>query len=153
MAPPVLLKSRKTIKAVSNMGVKGIQRFRCSRCPHRLTYLKGEPRQEGYIVLQFGQQYCTAGKKYRMFKKKDPKIYPPNWCPKLKKPCEFPIYLLNPLETLICQGFPQIKCSSLMYFPLFLPSRAGTRETFYSPQTTLSSRRAEVRLASLVAWA
>ena len=45
------------------MGAKGIQRFRCSRCPHRLTYLKGEPRQEGYIVLQFGQQYCTAGKK------------------------------------------------------------------------------------------
>ena len=89
MAPPVLLKSRKTIKAVSNMGAKGIQRFHCSRCPHRLTYLKGEPRQEGYIVLQFGQQYCTAGKKYRMFKKKDPKIYPPNWCPKLKKPCEF----------------------------------------------------------------
>ena len=74
------------------MGVKGIQRFRCSRCPHRLTYLKGEPRQEGYIVLQFGQQYCTAGKKYRMFKKKDPKIYPPNWCPKLKKPCEFRVY-------------------------------------------------------------
>ena len=33
------------------MGVKGIQRFRCSRCPHRLTYLKGEPRQEGYISL------------------------------------------------------------------------------------------------------
>ena len=83
MAPPVLLKSRKTIKAVSNMGTKGIQRFHCSRCPHRLTYLKGEPRQEGYIVLQFGQQYCTAGKKYRMFKKKDPKIYPPNWCPKV----------------------------------------------------------------------
>ena len=52
------------------MGTKGIQRFHCSRCPHRLTYLKGEPRQEGYIVLQFGQQYCTAGKKYRMFKKK-----------------------------------------------------------------------------------
>ena len=51
------------------MGTKGIQRFHCSRCPHRLTYLKGEPRQEGYIVLQFGQQYCTAGKKYRMFKK------------------------------------------------------------------------------------
>ena len=92
MAPPVLLKSRKTIKAVSNMGAKGIQRFHCSRCPHRLTYLKGEPRQEGYIVLQFGQQYCTAGKKYRMFKKKDPKIYPPNWCPKLKKPCEFRVY-------------------------------------------------------------
>ena len=68
MAPPVLLKSRKTIKAVSNMGTKGIQRFHCSRCPHRLTYLKGEPRQEGYIVLQFSQQYCTAGKKYRMFK-------------------------------------------------------------------------------------
>lgn len=71
MAPPVLLKSRKTIKAVSNMGTKDSE-IHCSRCPHRLTYLKGEPRQEGYIVLQFGQQYCTAGK-YRMFKKKIPK--------------------------------------------------------------------------------
>ena len=40
-------------------------------------------------MLQFGQQYCTAGKKYRMFKKKDPKIYPPNWCPKLKSHVNF----------------------------------------------------------------
>ena len=41
-----------------------------------------------------------------------------------------------------------------MYFPLFFPLRAETRETFcYSPPTTLSSSLAEVRFASLVAWA
>lgn len=67
------------------MGAKGIQRFRCSRCPHRLTYLKGEPRQEGYIVLQFGQQYCTAGKKYRMFKKKRSQNLPAKLVSKTKK--------------------------------------------------------------------
>lgn len=40
------------------------------------------------------------------------------------------IYLLNPLKTLYFQGISPILCSNLMYFPLFLPLRAETRESF-----------------------
>lgn len=66
---------------------------------------------------------------------------------------QIPVYLLNPLQPLIFQGFPPTECSNLMRFPLFLPLRAEIRETFYFPPTTLSSSRAEVRFASLVEWA
>ena len=40
------------------------------------------------------------------------------------------VYLLNPLKTLYFQGISPILCSNLMYFPLFLPLRAETRESF-----------------------
>ena len=43
---------------------------------------------------------------------------------------QIPIYLLNPLKTLYFQGISPILCSNLMYFPLFLPLRAETRESF-----------------------
>ena len=43
---------------------------------------------------------------------------------------QIPVYLLNPLKTLYFQGISPILCSNLMYFPLFLPLRAETRESF-----------------------
>ena len=63
---------------------------------------------------------------------------------------QIPIYLSNPQEPLIFQGFTPVFHSNLICLPLFLPLRAETRATFYSPPTTLSSSLAEVRFASLV---
>ena len=60
------------------------------------------------------------------------------------------ICLSNPQKPLIFQGFTPVFHSNLICLPLFLPLRAGTRATFYSPPTTLSSSLAEVRFASLV---
>ena len=60
------------------------------------------------------------------------------------------ICLSNPQKPLIFQGFTPVFYSNLICLPLFLPLRAGTRATFYSPPTTLSSSLAEVRFASLV---
>ena len=48
----------------------------------------------------------------------------------LKTGRQIRIYLLNPLKTLYFQGISPILCSNLMYFPLFLPLRAETRESF-----------------------
>ena len=45
------------------------------------------------------------------------------------------IYLSNPQKPLIFQGFTPIFRSNLIYLPLFLPLRAETRATFYSPPT------------------
>ena len=42
-----------------------------------------------------------------------------------------PVYMLNPLKMLYFQGVSPVLCSSLMYFPLFLPLRAETRDTLY----------------------
>ena len=74
------------------MAANPIQKPRCSTCTHRFTYLESISRREGGVNLQFGREYCKGGKKYRAFKKTDPKTYPPDWCPKRKSPCEFRIY-------------------------------------------------------------
>ena len=58
--------------------------------------------------------------------------------------------LSNPQKPSIFQGFTPVFRSNLICLPLFLPLRAETRATFYSPPTTLSSSLAEVRFASLV---
>lgn len=63
------------------------------------------------------------------------------------------VYRVNPLKILIYQGLPPITSSNLMCFPLFLPLRAETRESFYFPPTTLSRSLADDRLASRVEWA
>lgn len=68
--------------------------------------------------------------------------------PHLRK--EIAICLSNPQKPLIFQGFTPVFHSNLICLPLFLPLRAETRATFYSPPTTLSSSLAEVRFASLV---
>ena len=44
------------------------------------------------------------------------------------------ISLTIPLKTLYLQGFSPFITAHFMYFPLFLPLRAETRESFYSPQ-------------------
>ena len=52
-------------------------------------------------------------------------------CIKMKRTIkQIPVYLLNPLKTLYFQGISPILCSNLMCFPLFLPLRAETRESF-----------------------
>ena len=50
---------------------RGLDPYRCTSCPNRLTYLDPVPRRERGVNLQFGQTYCTAGKKPRVFKKKE----------------------------------------------------------------------------------
>lgn len=78
---------------------RGLDPYRCTSCPNRLTYLDPVPRRERGVNLQFGQTYCTAGKKPRVFKKKECKVYPPDWCPKKKWPCEFRIYTFKNIRS------------------------------------------------------
>lgn len=72
--------------------------YRCSHCPNQLTYLEPVSRREHGVNLQFGHSYCTAGKKYRMLKKKESKSYPPDWCPKKKSPSEYRVYTFKDIR-------------------------------------------------------
>lgn len=58
----------------------------------------------------------------------------------LKKPCNIRRFRLSN---------PQTVCT----FPCFFPYGLKQGKVFYSPLTTLSSSRAELRFASLVEWA
>ena len=64
----------------------------CSSCPHNLHYSDAVPKRAMGVMLHMGERFCTGGKKPRRFKRVDPKIYVPSWCPKRKSPCELRVY-------------------------------------------------------------
>lgn len=74
------------------MARKKICRFCCRDCPDCFTYGESVPKRVPGAFLKFGGRYCRGGKKTREFKCRDPKVYPPSWCPKLKNPAEYRIY-------------------------------------------------------------
>ena len=74
------------------MAREKIYRFRCGECPDYFIYEKNDMRKVLGAVLKFGERYCRGGKKIREFKRRDPKVYPPSWCPKLKSPAKYRVY-------------------------------------------------------------
>ncbi len=67
----------------------------CFDCPHNLCYSDSIPKRTMGVMMHLGERFCTGGKKARRFKRGDPKIYVPNWCPKRKNPCELRIYVFK----------------------------------------------------------
>ena len=74
------------------MAREKIRRFCCRECPDCFTYGAAVPKKVPGAFLKFGGRYCRGGKKTREFKPRDPKVYPPSWCPKLKSPAEYRVY-------------------------------------------------------------
>lgn len=74
------------------MAREKLRRFCCRDCPDRFTYKDSDPKEVPGAVLKLGGKYCQGGKKTREFKRRDPKVYPPSWCPKLKNPAEYRVY-------------------------------------------------------------
>lgn len=64
----------------------------CVNCPHDLYYKDTIPKRQFNVMMRMGEHYCTGGKKARRFKRNDPKVYTPAWCPKRKTPCELRVY-------------------------------------------------------------
>ena len=64
----------------------------CSGCPHDLYYSGAIPQKAMGVTMHPDERFCTGGKKARRFKRSDPKIFVPDWCPKRKTPCELRIY-------------------------------------------------------------
>lgn len=81
------------------MAREKIYRFPCSECPDCFTYREAVPKKVPGAFLQFGERYCRGGKRIRGFKPRDPKVYPPSWCPKLKNPAEYRIYTYKDADT------------------------------------------------------
>lgn len=81
------------------MKAEKVLRFRCKTCPYRATYLERTPKKVPGAFLEFGTEYCKGGKKIRVFKRSDPKVYPPSWCPKQKVPAEYRVYAYKDMNT------------------------------------------------------
>lgn len=67
----------------------------CIGCPHDLYYSGYIPQKQFGVMMHSGERYCTGRKRARRFKRGDPKIHVPKWCPKRKNPCEVRIYGLK----------------------------------------------------------
>lgn len=69
-----------------------VHKPRCSDCPFLMCYNDRIPKKVKGAFLKFGYRYCKGGKRIREFKAKDPKVYIPSWCPRVKVPAELRIY-------------------------------------------------------------
>lgn len=69
-----------------------IRKPRCANCPH-YGYHEGPVAQKiKGAFLRVGSRYCSGGKRIRVFKPSDPKVYVPSWCPRRKSPAELRVY-------------------------------------------------------------
>ena len=76
------------------MGAR-LYRPSCTGCPHDLYYLDDIPKKQYGVMMHCGERFCTGGKRARRFKRSDPTVYVPAWCPKRKSPCELRLYRLK----------------------------------------------------------
>lgn len=70
----------------------GPHRFTCTSCQHHFQFMDPSPQKKNGITMHMGERFCMAAKKPRRFKRSDPKMYAPFWCPKAKSPRELRIY-------------------------------------------------------------
>lgn len=64
----------------------------CVLCPHNLYYSDAIPMRKQGVMMHLGERFCLGGKKARRFKRSDPKMIVPAWCPLRKTPCELRLY-------------------------------------------------------------
>lgn len=69
-----------------------MKKARCAECREYLKYTEKEPRRRHGAMMHPGCRYCLAGKRARLFKKKDPRIYTPKWCPRRISPPILRVY-------------------------------------------------------------
>ena len=64
----------------------------CLGCSAHLLFDERLPKKQNGVLMKPGDRYCLGSKKPIRFGRKDPKIYPPKWCPKRKSSCEVRVY-------------------------------------------------------------
>lgn len=69
-----------------------IYKPRCDNCPYYGRHTESVPRKVQGAFLKVGSRYCTGGKRIKVFKPRDPKVYVPAWCPRRKSPAELRVY-------------------------------------------------------------
>lgn len=76
----------------------------CAECPSFLWFHEKVPRKEHGVTLRPGGRYCLGGKRPRIFRPSDPKVYPAKWCPRKIHPYIFRVYSENHWMEVYAQG-------------------------------------------------
>lgn len=69
-----------------------IHKPRCANCPHYGCHSGPVAQKVKGAFLRVGSRYCSGGKRIKVFKSSDPKVYVPSWCPCRKSPAELRVY-------------------------------------------------------------
>ena len=64
----------------------------CHDCPNHLLFSGSDPIKKMGVTMHFGVRFCTYGKRARRFRKSDPKVRVPVWCPRRLKQRRLRIY-------------------------------------------------------------
>lgn len=86
--------------------------------------------------MRVGSRYCSGGKRVRVFKSSDPKVYIPSWCPLRKEPSELRVYCYKDnntwfLRQLLEQDGVHSSPSGYEYAVRYEGSTALTARDFY----------------------
>jgi len=57
----------------------------CIGCLHKITHESPIPMKKMGVMMHMGEKFCIGGKRARRFKRSDPKLYAPDWCPSSKE--------------------------------------------------------------------
>lgn len=71
---------------------KGPLRPVCTSCQYHCQNTDRLPMMKNGVTIHIGEHFCMGGKRPRKFGKRDPKMYVPSWCPRMKAPKELRIY-------------------------------------------------------------
>lgn len=94
------------------MGKAVIRRPTCAGCEHRFVYGGNFPQRRNGVMMHGGETFCLGGKKAIRFRRSDPKVHIPNWCPKQKLPHALRIYCFRNqnermLHDMLCHSLGQ----------------------------------------------
>lgn len=76
-----------------------IRKPHCATCPYYGRNDGPVAQKVKGAFLRVGSRYCSDGKRIRVFKPSDPKVYVPSWCPRRKSPAELRVYCYKDTNT------------------------------------------------------
>lgn len=119
-----------------DMGNSPIHKPRCVNCPHYGCHSGPAAQKVKGAFLRVGSRYCSGGKRIRVFKSSDPKVYVPSWCPRQKSPAELRVYCYKDtdswyLRQLLEQDGIRSAPSGYKYAVRYEGSTALTARDFY----------------------
>ena len=81
------------------MAKSPIHKPRCEDCPYYGRHNEPVPKKVKGAFLKSGCRYCSGGKRIKVFKSSDPKVYVPSWCSRRKAPAELRVYSYKDTNT------------------------------------------------------
>lgn len=83
---------------------KGPRQFACPTCQQSYTNMGVEPVVKNGVSMNWGDRFCLGGKRPRRFRKSDPSLKVPSWCPRRKTPTEVRIYGFKSFRDWFCHN-------------------------------------------------